>query len=274
MVNDFVTHRKDSSSMTVRAPAVAGLFYEENPARLQQHVAGLLDQVTGDARPTPRALIVPHAGYVYSGLTAARAYARLRPLRDRIRRVALFGPAHRVYLQGMAIPSVDTFSTPLGDIPLDRAALQQIIDLPAVTVSDEAHREEHSLEVQLPFLQAVLADFRLVPVVVGRCDPSAVAAVMDALWQEPDTLLLVSTDLSHFHPYGEARQLDSLTCERLLARNNTLTGEEACGAQALNGLMSTARGRSLDMELISMCNSGDTAGDRNRVVGYGAFALH
>ena len=260
--------------MTVRAPAVAGLFYEDDPARLRQHVVALLDQVAGDPGPAPRALIVPHAGYVYSGQTAARAYARLRPLRDRIRRVALFGPAHRVYLEGMAIPSTDAFSTPLGDIPLDRMALQRIASLPGVTVSDEAHREEHSLEVQLPFLQQLLADFTLVPVVVGRCDPDAVAVVMDALWQEPDTLLLVSTDLSHFHPYQEARQLDSRTCDRLLARKCALTGEEACGAQALNGLMSTARGKPLDMELISICNSGDTAGDRNRVVGYGAFALH
>ena len=258
----------------MRAPAGAGLFYEGDPARLQRHVADLLGQVTADAGPAPRALIVPHAGYAYSGQTAARAYARLRPLQDRIRRVALFGPAHRVYLQGMAIPSVDAFSTPLGDIPLDRTALQSIATLPAVTVSDEAHREEHSLEVQLPFLQSILADISLVPVVVGHCEPTAVAAVMNALWREPDTLLLVSTDLSHFHSYAEARQLDKLTCERLLAREHDLTGEDACGAQALNGLMSTERGRSLDMELISMCNSGDTAGDRNRVVGYGAFALH
>ncbi len=260
--------------MRVRPPAVAGLFYEADPERLRRHVATLLGSVPADPHPAPRALIVPHAGYVYSGQTAARAYARLRPLQGRISRVALFGPAHRVYLQGMAIPSVDAFGTPLGEVALDRPALRRIAGLPGVTVSDEAHREEHSLEVQLPFLQAVLGEFSLVPVVVGRCEPGTVGVVMDALWQEPETLLLVSTDLSHFHSYGEARDLDRHTCERLLAREHDLAGEDACGAQALNGLMNTRRGSSLEMELIDLCNSGDTAGDRGRVVGYGAFSLH
>lgn len=260
--------------MKTRPTAVAGLFYEKDPARLQLHIDSLMGEVPDEQHPLPRALIVPHAGYVYSGGTAALAYARLRPLRGRIQRVALFGPAHRVYLKGMAVPGVEAFSTPLGDIPLDRSAIDTLSGMPNVSVSDEAHQEEHSLEVQLPFLQKVLEDFTLVPVVVGESDPDCVASVMETLWKDPGTLLVVSTDLSHFHPYEQARRLDTLTCERLLARESTLAGEEACGAQALNGLMRTQWGQALEMELVGMCNSGDTAGDRNRVVGYGAFSLH
>ena len=261
--------------MKKRPAAVAGLFYDDDPGKLQAHVDALLAKAPADERhPPPRALIVPHAGYVYSGATAALAYQRLRSLGRQIRRVALFGPAHRVYLQGVAVPQVDAFCTPLGDVPLDTAAIEHIAGMDHVACSDEAHRQEHSLEVQLPFLQTVLEDFTLVPVVVGQGKPEWVAPIMEYLWEDPDTLLLVSSDLSHFHPYEEARQLDTLTCERLLARESSLVGEEACGAQALNGLMSTRLGRSLDMELVGMCNSGDTAGDKNRVVGYGAFSLH
>jgi AmmeMemoRadiSam system protein B len=174
----------------------------------------------------------------------------------------------------MAVPSVDAFATPLGQVPLDRACIERIATMPGVCVSDEAHRAEHSLEVQLPFLQTVLGHFSLVPVVVGDCDPDTVAAVVDALWDGPDTLLVVSTDLSHFHSYEAARRLDARTCQRLLARDSTLSGEDACGARALNGLMRSRRCRQLAIELLDLCNSGDTAGDRSRVVGYGAFLLH
>jgi AmmeMemoRadiSam system protein B len=260
--------------MTARTPAVAGLFYDADPGRLRRHVDELLEAAGDGDHPSPRALIVPHAGYIYSGPTAARAYARLRHHPRPIHRVALFGPAHRVHLEGMAVPSVEAFDTPLGRITLDREGIDAVRSMPGVCVSDEAHREEHSLEVQLPFLQAVLSDFSLVPVVVGRCEPPLVGAVMEALWRDPGTLLVVSTDLSHFHSYDRARTLDTWTCDKLLARDHDLVGEEACGAAALNGLMSTGRSRSLEMELIDLCNSGDTAGDRNRVVGYGAFSLH
>lgn len=260
--------------MTIREAAVAGLFYEADAQHLQQHIAALLGAVQHQAIAAPQALIVPHAGYIYSGQTAAEAYHALRPWSEQIKRIVLFGPAHRVYLEGMAVPSVDAFSTPLGSVPLDRESLRELTDLPGVSVSDEAHREEHSLEVQLPFLQSVLTDFSLVPVVVGRCDALQVAAAMDQLWGGPETLLVVSTDLSHFHSYGQARQRDSLTCDRLLAKENTLSGEEACGAFALNGLMSTQHCAGLQVELLNMCNSGDSTGSRERVVGYGAFVLH
>jgi AmmeMemoRadiSam system protein B len=260
--------------MTVRKPAVANLFYEADADRLARHINALMGAVTAEAGSAPRGLIVPHAGYVYSGPTAARAYSSLLPHRNTIERVVLLGPAHRVYLRGMAVPSVDAFATPLGEIPLDRACIEQIVDMPGVCVSDEAHRAEHSLEVQLPFLQTVLGTFSLVPVVVGDCDPDRVAAVVDALWDGPETLLVVSTDLSHFHGYEEARRLDSRTCNRLLARDSTLTGEDACGANALNGLMRSRHCGRLAIDLLDLCNSGDTAGDKSRVVGYGAFVLH
>ena len=260
--------------MSIRKAAVAGLFYEADKTLLQQQVGEMMSGASAEFEATPKALIVPHAGYIYSGPTAAKAYRYLKSRSDEIRRVVLFGPAHRVYLESMAIPSVDSFTTPLGDVPLDRDALDGIKDMPGVCVSDHAHEEEHSLEVQLPFLQTVLTQFSLVPVVVGNCDAATVATVMDALWSGTDTLMVVSTDLSHFLTYEEAIQIDTHTCERIREKASSLSGEEACGARALNGLMCTEKVRSLNVELLDACNSGDTAGDRNRVVGYGAFILH
>ncbi len=260
--------------MNVRPAAVSGSFYEADAIRLQQHIASLMRDAHHNATYLPQALIVPHAGYVYSGATAAQAYRAVTPLADDIERIVLFGPAHRVSLQGMAVPSVDAFSTPLGNVPLDRESIARISTLPGVSVSDEAHRLEHSLEVQLPFLQTVFKEFSLVPIVVGHCDPQVVAAIMDTLWGGPETLLVVSTDLSHFHSYADAVQLDTLTCQRLRARDSSLDGQDACGAYALNGLMSTRHCQSLQIELLQRCNSGDTAGSKDRVVGYGAFILH
>jgi len=260
--------------MNIRKAAVAGAFYEADAKRLRQHILSLMSGAQGNTPYSPQALIVPHAGYVYSGATAAEAYRTVAPLAGKIERVVLFGPAHRVALQGMAVPSVDAFATPLGDVPLDRDSITRIAALPGVSVSDEAHREEHSLEVQLPFLQTVLKRFSLVPVVVGHCVPRTVASVMDALWGGSETLLVVSTDLSHFHSYDDATQLDALTCQRLQAKDSTLSGQDACGACALNGLTSTEHCQSLQVELVARCNSGDTAGDKDRVVGYGAFVVH
>jgi AmmeMemoRadiSam system protein B len=260
--------------MSMREAAVAGLFYEADPARLKAQVAGFLSSSLPQAIARPKVLIVPHAGYVYSGSTAASAYSLLEPLRDQIRRVVLLGPAHRVYLQGMALPSVDAFVTPLGEVPLERAALDAISAMPGVCVSDEAHREEHSLEVQLPFLQTLLTRFSLLPVVVGDCDPQKVGAVLDELWGGPETLVVISSDLSHFHPYDEACEIDGSTCARILQKSTGLSGEEACGARALNGLMSARHCQDMSVDLLAACNSGDTAGNRERVVGYGAFQLY
>ncbi|MDH3220375.1 MAG: AmmeMemoRadiSam system protein B [Gammaproteobacteria bacterium] len=260
--------------MRTRAAAVAGYFYDANPGRLQNHINELLNAASADIEVIPDALIVPHAGYVYSGSTAAYAFRCLLADPDQVKRVLLIGPAHRVYISGMAIPSVDRFATPLGEVELDRNALDLISGLPGVEVSDEAHREEHSLEVQLPFLQTVLKDFTLVPVVVGAASADQVATVIDALADDPHTLIVISSDLSHFLSYREAQRIDSATCAQIVAGSTTLSGKEACGARAINGLMASAAGRSHRVALLHACNSGDTAGTPDRVVGYAAFALY
>ena len=188
--------------------------------------------------------------------------------------MVLLGPAHRVWLEGVALPYVDHFTTPLGDIQVDCEGRDLLCSLAGVQLSDDAHAHEHSLEVQLPFLQVALGEFSILPIVVGQCEPDLVAAVIDRVWGGPETLLVLSTDLSHFHSYAEAQQIDARTCQRILGRSTDLTGEEACGAAALNGLMTSHRARDLAIEQVDLCNSGDTAGDRARVVGYGAFILH
>jgi hypothetical protein len=260
--------------MNTRKAAVAGQFYEKDPLLLEAQIAGLMPQPAAQTSARPKVLIVPHAGYIYSGAIAARAYCQLETMRDQIRRIVLIGPAHRVYLTGMALPSVDTFTTPLGEIPLDRQSIETISGMPGVCVSDEAHREEHCLEVQLPLLQTMLTQFSLVPVVVGNCEADMVAAVIDKLWGGADTLVVISTDLSHFHAYEEAQEIDLSTCERILAKAVDLSGEQACGASAVNGLMASEHCRTLQVELLAACNSGDSAGGKDRVVGYGAFQLH
>ena len=248
--------------MSYREAAVAGSFYDADARMLQHRIDSLLAASEPRDSTAPIALIVPHAGLVYSGSTAAQAYARLAAVRHSIRRVLLLGPAHRVYVDGMAIPTVDSFRTPLGEVPLDRAALALVADLPGVAESDAAHRDEHCLEVQLPFLQTLLDDFCLVPVLVGAASPSEVAAVIDRVAAESGTLVVVSSDLSHFHDYATARALDGDTIERILRKESGLRGEQACGARAINGLMASKLGRDATIELAFACNSGDTAGSR------------
>jgi AmmeMemoRadiSam system protein B len=258
--------------MKARPAAVAGLFYPADTAALERAVARLLASAP-PGNEAPKAIIAPHAGYRYSGPTAAYAYRLLEERRDVIRRVVLLGPAHRVYLQGMAVPSVDAFTTPLGDVVIDADGVRRALELPAVQASDEAHAHEHSLEVHLPFLQTVLDDFSLVPIVVGACPARQVEAVLEALWGGDETLVVVSSDLSHFHDYAEAREIDEHTTARIEACESTLHGEDACGAYAINGLMLAAKVRGLQVRTLDVRNSGDTAGDRHRVVGYGAYAL-
>lgn len=258
--------------MQVRPAAVAGMFYADNPTRLRFEVQSCLDAAHGEPM-RPKALVVPHAGYIYSGPIAASAYALLQPLRKLVRRVALLGPAHRAWLPGLALPGVDAFETPLGRVTLDRDAIDAIADLPQVGISAAAHAHEHSLEVQLPFLQFVLDEFALVPLLVGGADAEAVAQVLERLWGGDETLIVVSSDLSHFLPYEEARQVDGETARAILALDADLVGEQACGAYPLNGLLLVARRRGLRPHLLDLRNSGDTAGDRAQVVGYGAFAF-
>jgi len=259
-------------SATMRPAAVAGTFYPGSAKALGAEVGAMLANAAAVAAPA-KALIVPHAGYVYSGPVAASAYAALRKSAAAVRRVVIFGPAHRVWVPGLAASSADFFETPLGRVPVDRQALAAVADLPQVEVDDAAHAGEHSLEVQLPFLQAALDDFAIVPFVVGGATAPQVAQVMDRLWGGPETLIVVSSDLSHYLPYAEARQIDRATADSILHCQVLGHHEQACGATPINGLIEVARRRNLTSTLLDLRNSGDTAGDRSRVVGYAAFAF-
>jgi hypothetical protein len=255
-----------------RAAAVAGTFYPADPARLAHDVDGYVGP--GSADPPPKALIAPHAGYVYSGPIAGRAYARLRSARGRVARVVLLGPAHFVALGGLAVSAADRWVTPLGPVEVDDAARRAVLELPDVALADEPHAPEHSLEVHLPFLQRVLGSFQLVPIVVGRAGPNTVAAVLDTLWGGSETLIVISTDLSHYYDHDTATVLDLRTAAAVVAgRADDIRPEDACGALAVRGLLVAARRHGLRTDLIELGTSADTAGPQDRVVGYGSFAL-
>jgi hypothetical protein len=258
----------------IRPAAVAGAFYPASTPELSAQVSEML-RGAGPANPgdAPKAIIAPHAGYIYSGAVAAKAYARLAAAAARIRRVVLLGPAHRVAVRGLALPGAAAFETPLGRVPVDVAAAARIADLPQVVTSADAHALEHSLEVHLPFLQSVLGEFALVPLVVGRASPDEVAEVLERLWGEDDTLLVISSDLSHYLAYDQAQAVDRDTARTILNRQPSLNPYQACGAAPLNGLLLAATRRGLKPELIDLRNSGDTAGDRRRVVGYASFGF-
>ena len=261
-------------SSSARPPAVAGLFYPGDRATLSR----TLTQMLAIARPAhaaaPKALIAPHAGYIYSGPIAASAYALLAPARATIKRVVLLGPTHRVAVRGLALPSVGRFATPLGAVEIDSEAVAALKKLPQVVVSDPAHALEHSLEVHLPFLQTVLEDFKLVPLAVGDAHPSEVAQVIETLWGGPETLIVVSSDLSHYLPYDDARNVDRDTTDAILALRSDIDHEQACGATPVCGLALAAKRHHVKPELVDLRNSGDTAGDRDRVVGYASFAFY
>lgn len=261
-------------STKVRPPAVAGLFYPGDPAQLRDVVSEYLAQAPTVAGPVPKALIVPHAGYIYSGAIAGAAYAQVGHRRRQIRRIVLIGPSHRVYLRGMAVPAAEVFQTPLGMVTVDRELKARVLAHEHVVESDLPHASEHSLEVQLPFLQMMFDDFMLLPVALGSASAPAVAAALADVWGDEETLVLVSSDLSHYLPYDEARAADAETIAAILRNDATLTGEQACGCIGINGLTFLARQRGARIDEIARCNSGDAAGDRSRVVGYGAFSLH
>jgi AmmeMemoRadiSam system protein B len=262
----------------VRMPAVAGLFYPSDPGELRESVGHCLAQarqrLSEGPVAVPKALIVPHAGYVYSGPVAASAYVLIEGARDRIRRVVLLGPSHRVAFRGLALSSAERFTTPLGDVWLDTQGAEALGRLAQVRVLDAAHAEEHSLEVQLPFLQEILGAFRLLPLVAGDATADEVAEVIEAVWGGEETLVLVSSDLSHYYDYGTARALDEATTRAIEALHPDALGEEsACGRVPVRGLLLAARRRALAARTLDLRSSGDTAGDRRRVVGYGAYAF-
>ena len=256
----------------IRHPAVAGTFYPAERQHLATTIQDFLDSAGTDAGLVfPKAIIVPHAGYIYSGQTAAEAYARLAAGRKTIRRVILLGPAHRLAVRGLALPQADIFETPLGRVVLDKAAMTSLRKLSQVVVSAEVHAHEHALEVQLPFLQSVVQDFSLVPLLVGLASAGEVAEVLEVLWGNEETVIVVSSDLSHYLPYAQAREIDRLTVQNILALEDSLTHQQACGATSINGLIRAAKKHRLHPNLLAMCNSGDNSGDKQRVVGYAAF---
>lgn len=260
--------------LEVRKPAVAGTFYPADPEALRAQVERCLAGARPAAPLTPKALVVPHAGYVYSGAVAGSAYALAGGLRERIRRVVLLGPSHRVGFRGIAVPECEAFETPLGRIPLDAEGVAQARALPQVVALDAAHAREHSLEVQLPFLQLALGDFSLVPLSVGDATPEEVEAVIEALWGGDETLVVVSSDLSHYLPYDAARALDRRTTDAIERLAPEAIGrEQACGRLPVQGLLRAARRHGLHAHTLDVRSSGDTAGSRDSVVGYGAWAF-
>jgi AmmeMemoRadiSam system protein B len=258
---------------------VVGTFYPGNPGMLATEIDTMLEDAQrrnppGDDEPLPKAVIVPHAGYIYSGPVAAGAFLRLRRGKGTITRLVLLGPVHRVAVRGLALPAATAFETPLGTVPVDVDAAKLLTGLPQVTVSAPAHALEHSLEVQLPFLQRVLGDFSLIPLAVGDARPEAVAEVLERLWGGSETLIVISSDLSHYLPYDTATRVDHQTVQTLLDLHLLSTHEQACGATPVNGFIVAARRKGLIPKLIDLRNSGDTAGDKGRVVGYASIALY
>lgn len=258
----------------VRAPAVAGMFYPAVAGTLAADVGRLLDQAPHPPGPPPKALIAPHAGYAYSGPVAASIYARLAPLRRQVTRVVLMGPSHRVAFRGIATSSADWFETPLGRIAVDHGEDARLAAIPQVGLLDAAHAQEHSLEVHLPFLQTALDHFTLIPLVAGDAPSATVAAVLDALWGGDETLIVISSDLSHYLDYGAARAVDERTRQAIEACDGPAIGaDQACGRVPILGLLEVARRRGLTVSTVDLRNSGDTAGPRDKVVGYGAWAF-
>lgn len=261
----------------IRHSAVAGTFYPSDEDELRQMIAGFLQNTEQPSPPgdVPRAIIAPHAGYIYSGPVAASAYARIIPAHDKFTRVVLLGPSHRVPFRGLAASSASHFSTPLGLVPLDTASIARLLELPQVVARDDAHLYEHSLEVHLPFLQMVLDNFSLVPLVVGDADPEQVAQVLQQFIDDEHTLIVISSDLSHYHDYETARQRDRHTTDAIEHLDIKAIGyDDACGRNPVNGLLTLARQHHLNVKNIDLRNSGDTAGPRNQVVGYGAYIVH
>lgn len=263
----------------IRPPAVAGMFYPKDPKALGRDVAAMVNAASraagiGRDSTAPKAIIAPHAGYVYSGACAAEAYARLLPDRDSISRIVLLGPCHRVAVKGLATTSADYWKTPIGAVPIDREALELVAGLPQVLIHDAAHEKEHSLEVHLPFLQICFPHMKLVPFAVGQASAEEVAAVLAALWGGEETRIVISTDLSHFLDYETCNALDAKTAAAVEALDHAVIGrDQACGRIPMSGLLHLAKERAMVIERVGLCNSGDTAGDKSRVVGYGSWVL-
>ncbi len=260
----------EPNSPRVRHAAVAGMFYPGDKHELQRQVQQFLAEASVKT-PRPKAMIQPHAGYIYSGPVAASAYSQLQPYAESITRVILLGPDHRVGFRGIAAPSADYFETPLGLVPVDQEAIRS---LEGVDLFDAAHQQEHSLEVQLPFLQQALGSFSLVPLVIGSVEPGEVAAVLRQLWGGDETLIVISSDLSHYHDYQTARRIDAATTQAIEHLDSSIGSSDACGYQGVRGLLQVAAEKGLREMTLDVRNSGDTAGPRDQVVGYGSYIFY
>jgi len=264
----------DTKSRT-RPAAVAGLFYTSEAQQLSVEITHFLSQVHKPLNVIPKALIVPHAGHIYSGPVAASAYKLLEPLANKIKQVVLLGPSHRVAFRGIATPDMDFFETPLGKVKINTLFCKKAEQLSFVNSNNTAHKDEHSLEVHLPFLQLLLNDFELTPLVVGDCDRDDVASLLELFWGDSETLVVISTDLSHFHNYATAVQKDRLTSAAIESlQPEEINYDDACGRAPLNGLLTLAKHHQLKINCLDLRNSGDTAGDKDRVVGYGSYVVY
>lgn len=259
---------------SLRKPCVAGMFYPAQPHELNEMLNELLNQAQDTSLPSPKAIIAPHAGYIYSGGIAAKLYSMLQKDRGSINKVVLLGPAHRCLVKGIATTQVDLFATPLGEIEVDHLAINEAAKLSCVDVLEQAYQNEHCLEVQLPFLQTVLHQFKIAPFIVGDSSPKEVAQLIELLWGDEKTLIVISSDLSHYHDYETAQKLDAATTQAIVdLKPELIKPGDACGRLPIQGLLLAAKNKSLKVHKLDTCNSGDTAGDKSKVVGYGAYYI-
>lgn len=260
---------------SIRRPAVAGRFFPAVRSELTAIVQSCLQEASPPERTgAPKAIIAPHAGFAFSGPVAGSAFAPLTEAANEIGRVVLIGPSHHVAFDGVATSGFGNFETPLGVVSVDAGAIRQALKFDFVKEFEPAHQREHSLETHLPFLQSVLGEFQVVPLVTGRIDRETLARLFDALWGGEETIISVSSDLSHFFDYETARSLDRETSTRIAQfEADQITPDDACGAVSIRGFLEAGRRREMRSEIIDLRNSGDTAGDRSRVVGYGAYGF-
>jgi AmmeMemoRadiSam system protein B len=260
--------------MNTRPAAVADMFYTGNGGQLAAQVSDFME-VEQDNRLKPKALIVPHAGFIYSGATAGHGYALVKKLAGVVKKIVLIGPCHRVWVKGLAIPGCQYFETPLGKVEIDSNSLAALAKFPQVVISNEAHQQEHSIEVQLPFLQSIFPQFQLIPMVIGEITSEALAEVLEFLWGGEETLIVISSDLSHFLDYDAAIAIDAKTSHAIENfDSDSISPEMACGSAGIKALLQVAKTKNLQVKTIQQCNSGDTAGSKDRVVGYGTYAIY
>ena len=259
----------------IKQADVAGMFYPGEEASLRQMVDGFIQKALSfDLRP--RAIIAPHAGYIYSGSIAGTAYKTIAAVRDQIENVIIMSPAHRFYLRGIALHMADAFATPLGNIPVNIGIVKKIKQFSSVQWEERSFIQEHGLETHLPFIQrAFKPGIKIVPMIVGECQESEVAEILESVWEDPRNFVIISSDLSHFHSYADAKKLDRNTVDLIQNLDSqSLDTEFACGHYPICGLLNLARNRKLKIKALDIRSSGDTAGSKESVVGYGSFAVY